>query len=161
MQYRRRAKIPHVDALSRHICVLASNPEVSKDKVSREQAKDAFCHSVKRGDSREKSEFFKDGGGVMYKRRKNGEPLLVVPEGLVNEILSLNHDSIYAAHPGRHRMLDILKLKFWWKGMSRHVDEYVSKCDTCQRRHGRQEFKAPMGKIRSPPDNVKSSTWTL
>jgi hypothetical protein len=47
-------------------------------------------------------------------------------------------------------MLDILKLKFRWKGMSRDVDEYVSKCDTCQRRHGRQEFKAPMGKVQEP-----------
>ena len=102
-----------MDSLSRHICALASDPEVSKDKVRREQAKDAVCKSLKIGDSREKSEFFKDGDAVIYKRRKNGEPLLVVPEALVNEILSLNHDSIYAAHPGRHRMLDILKLKFW------------------------------------------------
>ena len=38
VQYRPGAKIPHVDSLSRHICALASNPEVSKDKVGREQA---------------------------------------------------------------------------------------------------------------------------
>jgi transposase InsO family protein len=150
VHYRPGAKIPHVDSLSRHICALASNPAVSKDKVGREQAKDAFCQAVKVGDSKGKTEFFKDEDGVIYKRHKGGEPLLVVPESLVNEILSLNHDSVYAAHPGRHRMLDILKLKFWWKGMSKHVDEYVKNCDACQRRHGRQEFKAPMGKVREP-----------
>jgi hypothetical protein len=109
VQFRPGAKIPHVDSLSRHICALASNPGLSKDKVGREQAKDAFCQTVKVGVSRGKSEFFKDEDRVIYKRRKDGEPLLVVPE---SEILSLNHDSIYAAHPGRHRMLDILKLKF-------------------------------------------------
>ena len=66
VQYRPGAKIPHADTFSRHICALASNPEVSKDKVGREQAKDAFCQSVKIGDSREKPEFFKDEDGVIY-----------------------------------------------------------------------------------------------
>ena len=46
VQYRPGVKIPHVDTLSRHICALASNPGVSKDRVGREQAKDAFCQSV-------------------------------------------------------------------------------------------------------------------
>jgi hypothetical protein len=87
VQYRTGAKTPHVDSLSRHICALASNPGVSKDKVGREQAKNAFCQAVKIGDSRGKSEFFKDEDGVIYKRRKDGEPLLVVPESLVNQIL--------------------------------------------------------------------------
>jgi hypothetical protein len=72
VQYRIGAKIPHVDSLSRHICVLASNSGLSKDKVGREQAKDAFCQAVKIGDSRRKSEFFKDEDGVIYKWRKDG-----------------------------------------------------------------------------------------
>jgi hypothetical protein len=150
IQYRPGSKIPHVDSLSRHICALASNPGVSKDKVGREQAKDAFCQAVKIGDSKGTSEFFKDEDGVIYKRCKKGEPLLVVPESMVSEILSLNHDSIYAAHPGRHRMLDVLKLKLWWKGMSKLVDGYVRTCDACQQRHGRLEFKAPIGKVQEP-----------
>jgi hypothetical protein len=50
VQYRNGAKTPHVDSLSRHICALASNPGVSKDKFGREQAKDAFCQAVKIGD---------------------------------------------------------------------------------------------------------------
>jgi hypothetical protein len=31
--------------------------------------------------------------------------------------------------------------------MTAHVADYVSKCDACQRRSGRQEYKAPMGKV--------------
>ena len=34
--------------------------------------------------------------------------------------------------------------------MSKHVDEYVSKCHTCQRRHGGLEFKAPMCNFQKP-----------
>jgi hypothetical protein len=52
LQYRPGAKIPHVNSLSRHICALTSNPGVSKDKVGREQAKDAFYQAVKIGESR-------------------------------------------------------------------------------------------------------------
>jgi hypothetical protein len=74
-----------------------------------------------------------------------------VPESLVHQILSLNHDSIYTAHPGRHCILDILNLKFWCKRMSKHVDWYVSKYD----------FKAPMGKVQEPTRHGKSSVWML
>jgi hypothetical protein len=31
----------------------------------------------------------------------NGKHQLVVPKTLVKEVIALNHDSIYAAHPGR------------------------------------------------------------
>jgi hypothetical protein len=79
VQYSPGTTIPNVDSLSRHISALASNPGVSKDKVGREQAKDTFCKSVKIVESRGKSEFCKGEDGVIYKRRKNGDPLLVVP----------------------------------------------------------------------------------
>jgi hypothetical protein len=143
VQYRPGATIPHVNSLFRHICALASNPGVSKDKVGREQAKDAFCQAVKLGDCRGKSEFFKDEDGVIYKRRKNGEPLLVVPESLVSEILSLNHDLIYAAHPGWKRTLDIVLLRNWLPGIHKDVRHYVLKCDGCPRRSGKHELKVP------------------
>jgi hypothetical protein len=75
------------------------------------------------GKAKSRSEFFKDEDGVIYRRRKQGTPLLVVPQSLVREILSLNHNSVYASHPGKHRMLDILNARFWWPGMTAHVEE--------------------------------------
>jgi hypothetical protein len=37
----------------------------------------------------------------------NGEHQLLVPKTLVKEAIELNHDSIYAAHAGRQRTLEI------------------------------------------------------
>jgi hypothetical protein len=72
-----------------------------------------------------KSEYFRDEDGDIYRRGKNGEPLLVVPASLVSEILALNHDSNYAAHPGRKRMLDLMGLRFWCTSIYKDIKEYV------------------------------------
>jgi transposase InsO family protein len=37
-----------------------------------------------------------------------------------------------ASHQGRTRTLLTLKRKFWWKGMSKQVSQYVSGCLTCK-----------------------------
>jgi hypothetical protein len=112
VEYRAGSKIPHCDALSRHFCAAAALPEVQKDQLGREQEADQYCRSLKIGDAQSKSEFFKDEDGVVYRRGEKGTPLLVVPQSMVTNILKLNHDSIYASHPGRQRMLDILKARF-------------------------------------------------
>jgi hypothetical protein len=74
--------------------------------------------------------------------------LLVVPKGLEMEVISLNHEPIYASHPGKKRTLDLLRLHYCWPGMSKKVDQFVWKCDSCQRRKSGTEFRAPLGAVR-------------
>jgi hypothetical protein len=57
-----------------------------------EQEKDDYCRSLDLGDTKGKSEYFRDEDGFIYRRGKNGESLLVVPASLVSEILALNYD---------------------------------------------------------------------
>jgi hypothetical protein len=76
-----------------------------------------------------KYEYFRDKDGVIYRRGKNGEHILVVPASMVSKILALNHESIYTPHPGRKRLLDRIGLRFWWTSIYRDVKEYVFKCD--------------------------------
>jgi transposase InsO family protein len=48
------------------------------------------------------------------------------------------------------RMLDLIGLRFWWTSIYKVVNEYVFKCDACQRRSGKREFKAPLGSVTEP-----------
>jgi hypothetical protein len=82
----------------------------------------------------------------MYKRRQGKEPVLVVPRSLIREVISPNHDPVYAAHPGWKRTLDVLTLRNWWPGM--HKD--VSNSGACQRRSGKRELKGPLGTDTEP-----------
>jgi transposase InsO family protein len=94
--------------------------------------------------------FFRDENGFIYRREKNGEHILVVPACLISEIQTLIHDSIYAAHPGRKRMLELIGLRFWWTSIYKDVNEYVFKCGACERRSGNREFKAPLDSVTEP-----------
>jgi hypothetical protein len=48
-------------------------------------------------------------------------------------ILMKAHETTYSIHPGRKKMYQDLKKKFWWYGMKREIAEYVAICDNCQR----------------------------
>ena len=53
-------------------------------------------------------------------------------EELNGQIMGEAHSSTYAMHPGSTKMYCTLKEYYWWSGMKREVDEYVSKCLVCQ-----------------------------
>ena len=50
-----------------------------------------------------------------------------------NEILEQAHKSKYTFHPGAIKLYQDLRKDFWWPGMKRDINEFVSKCLTCQR----------------------------
>jgi hypothetical protein len=72
------------------------------------------------------------------RKREKGERLIVVPRRQISETISLNHDSIFAAHPGWKRTLNILQLQNWWPEMKKDLILYVRMCDACQRKNGMQ-----------------------
>jgi hypothetical protein len=67
----------------------------------------------------------------------------VIPKSLVRGVIYNNHDPIYAAHPGRKRTFETIKLRNWWPGMRQDIDKYVQECDECNRRKQGNEYKAP------------------
>jgi hypothetical protein len=52
-----------------------------------------------------------------------GEDQLLVPKTLAKEVIELNHDIIYAAHPGRKRTLEILCIRYYWPKMRQDVED--------------------------------------
>ena len=124
--------------------------EISRDEVKEAKAEDKFCQSLKPGPASGKTGYFRDEGGLIFRRRKNGEHQLVVPVSLAHRIVAANQSQVTVAHPGRNRNLDILCLRFYWPGMRAHVEDYVRNCHECQRLKPRHEFKAPMGEVMEP-----------
>jgi hypothetical protein len=99
VQHRPGTKIRHVDALGRHVQAVTTARQLSTD-VREEQRKDKYCNNLKTGKAEGRMEYFRDDEGVVYKRRKNGEPQLVVQRSIVKDVMYQNHDLIFASHPG-------------------------------------------------------------
>jgi len=108
IEHRPGIKIRHVDHLSRHVQAITNEKFLSKDLVRVEQKRDKFCSTLQTGKPMGKSESFYDEEGFIYRRRKNGEHQLVDPRKLVREVIALNHETIFAAHPEKSE-----RLKFW------------------------------------------------
>ena len=139
VEHRAGKKIPHADALSRHVGTIRQAIGLSPEEFAREQAKDPFCQSLKLGTHENKGEFFPDEQGLIYRRNQNDRSQLIVPEAQVNEVIRENHSRVYVAHPGVRRTRNLIALKFWWPGMRRSIAEYINTCDTCQ---GKKELNA-------------------
>ena len=45
-----------------------------------------------------------------------------------------NHDPVYIAFPGVKRNYDLMSLRYCWSGMRKSIEDYIQKCDHCQRR---------------------------
>ena len=59
---------------------------------------------------------------------------IALPESstLIPEILKSMHHHPLAAHIGQKKMLAAMRPRFWWKGWSKQVAEYVRSCHHCQ-----------------------------
>ena len=59
---------------------------------------------------------------------------VVVPQltDLGEEILREFHYSLFAVHPGGTKMYCDLHCQYYWRGIKRHVGDFVRRCLTCQ-----------------------------
>jgi hypothetical protein len=49
----------------------------------------------------------------MYRHQSNEEHQLVVPKVLIHDVIKVNHDPVYIAHPGMKRIFDLISLGYW------------------------------------------------
>ena len=75
---------------------------------------------------------------------------LVVPDTLVPEILHHTHEDL-GAHRGITKMINILKLNYYWEAMCNGIIHYVKTCQACERR------KRPIKPIKSPLEPIRAS----
>ena len=70
----------------------------------------------------------------MYKHFFSGLYLLCIHPEVVELLLKDLHEGIYGSHTGgRFLSHRVLTQGYWWPNMQREAQEYVKKCDQCQR----------------------------
>ena len=79
--------------------------------------------------------------GVLH--RKTDETFqVVVPQVIVPEILHLLHNNF--GHQGRDRTISLVRDRFFWPGMCRDIENWISKCERCMRRKTPTNVRAPL-----------------
>lgn len=79
-----------------------------------------------------KEMFFIYADGVLRNNPKNGgDPRLVVPKTLVDEVLGLSHDLPVMGYHGVSRTYLRVKQKFYWYNMNQSTKSFVRTCDIC------------------------------
>ena len=85
-------------------------------------------------------------GGLLYHQRPDGsEKDLVMPQGLKQTALELNHDLPSSGHQEKDRTKAWVKEKFFWYGLGREVKQFVATCPTCnQNKKATANGRVPM-----------------
>jgi hypothetical protein len=133
----------------------------SKQEVVAAQLGDSCCREIRGMRLTDKSEFFIDAEGVLYRRQENKKVLLVIPNSMIERIISGNHDPIFAAHPGQARTYELISLNYWWPQLRASIGDFVRKDDQCQKRKGAHEFKAPLGNVPKPSEPFQVTSMDI
>jgi hypothetical protein len=100
-------------------------------KIRKGQLEDEKIQEIKHNIKEEKSHgFLEDVEGVLWYKGRICVPNI---KELKDKILCEAHESTYSIHPGGNKMYHDLKAIYWWYGMKRDVDKYVTLCNTFQR----------------------------
>ncbi len=60
-----------------------------------------------------------------------GRICLLGDEELKKNILKEAHSSFHAMHPGSTKICQNLKTHYWWPGLKKEIDDFVTRCLTC------------------------------
>jgi transposase InsO family protein len=71
---------------------------------------------------------------------------LILPECKKSEVLRLLHDEM--GHFGRDRVLHLARSRFYWPGMLNDITNYVTQCENCLKRKGKNPI-AELGHLTS------------
>ncbi|KAF9798446.1 hypothetical protein IEO21_10721 [Rhodonia placenta] len=73
------------------------------------------------------------------------------------DIVKIHHDSPIAGHGGRAKTLELVSWNYWWPGMSKLVNKYVSTCNVCN--HTKTFPAKPQGLLK--PNGIPERLWQI
>jgi hypothetical protein len=85
---------------------------------------------------------------VLHRQVTNNDKVqqqFVLPSAHVNTVLEAMHNDM--GHPGKDRTLSLLKDRFYWPGMSKDIEEWISHCGRCICRKTPPNHRAPLVSI--------------
>ena len=81
--------------------------------------------------------------GLVIKEKQ----VYVPEEELREEMIYLHHDMLVEGHGRRWKTTELITRNYWWLGVTKEVERYIERYDTCQQYKNRN--KAPAGKLMS------------
>ena len=134
MKIQEKVKVKHGPHLYQKTCINSVKHRKSPPKtLKRLQKQDKFCkrkvHEIKTGMS---DDFYLNSENILKSKivvnhlKVNST---VIPTPLIYNLLHEYHNC--KGHQGSARTFNMLKHKFWWKGMRLGVKNYITKCITC------------------------------
>ena len=84
--------------------------------------------------------------GVLYYENSegSGRRRIVVPEHLKQEVLSENHEAVFAGHFSQKRMFNKLSQYYYWQGMRGDIQKVCETCIVCASTQGQERQKKPL-----------------
>ena len=103
---------------------------------------------------RTRSDPFKERGGLLY---YGDDGRLVIPNqsALRTRLMQECHDAPTAGHLGKDKTIELVKRRFYWRGMDEDIIKYVTTCDACQR--NKPSTQAQMGPMQPLP--IPTRPW--
>ena len=86
---------------------------------------------------------------LIVKRGKDERWRIFVPKILRHALITWYHEQL--RHPGVLRMGETIRKNFTWPKMMKEIENYVSRCDTCQRRKTTNNPRAGTLPLKDPP----------
>jgi hypothetical protein len=114
-----------------------SGEALTRKTVFMEQQKDLYCKEIMekiRADLGSKC-FVSDDWLLCIGQNLEGERV-VVPNKLIQPIIEMHHDKVFAGHPGVKRTQDLIKLNYSWPNMDQEVETYVRQRESCDKFKG-------------------------
>ncbi|KAK3106463.1 hypothetical protein FSP39_020529 [Pinctada imbricata] len=71
----------------------------------------------------------------------------VLPHAIISDVLYYIHNTL--GHQGRDRTLSLIKDRFFWPGMSKDVEDWITNCGRCVRRKTPTNTRVPLVNITS------------
>lgn len=74
--------------------------------------------------------------------------LIIIPESMVETIMSLHHSSIFSTHPGVANCVNNCLRTTYWPGMKKDIKMYIEACENCgQNKHPQAYLKSGLKHI--------------
>eukprot|EP00854_Cymbomonas_tetramitiformis_P018101 gene18101-biopygen18674 len=95
-------------------------------------------------------------GGVLWRTCAGRYQLVLGDDSPLREVVIRQaHESVSAGHTGRHKTLERVLRRFWWKNAEADVGDWVASCTVCQSVKPRPGF--PDGVLN--PHTIPSRLW--
>ncbi|GBM98543.1 hypothetical protein AVEN_30140-1, partial [Araneus ventricosus] len=123
----------------------ATNKTGAKRLLSLETVRDQLTQS--------KGNFILIEGLIYHKDKILSEPVaqLVLPRSRVENVMKLEHESVFGGHMGARKTKERIRYNFYWPNMSNDIADFVRTCMGCQlRRKDKISDRTPITPVARP-----------